>query len=400
MHDLSIRADNKAPIKFSITLLLAWVSGFIPLESGPIWIPAAHMHFGVSQVTIGIVASMQFVMSALTALVIAPRIAGRTFREPVLACLLLILLTSLAGIFLNPSFPIFVFLRAVDGAAAGLCIACCSMLANRTARVARSFGFMQLGQIVASACVFGLSSHFGKENVLTGVYMIISVVVALGASGVFFTATWPADVRNAMKHRTGTINPPLPILRITLACLGLVMVYCTLVALVTNANGFGARIGLTFAQVGIMLAISTPAGAGGSVLGTFMSGRAPAGRIAAIATAGTTISLFCFGFLAFDFVSLTAALCFYIFFLYIGLPTVFAGISKLEPSGRAAAAVQGAQMIGLSLGPMIGALIGQRSIEGLAATVIGLTGFGFILAGTSIWIGGQNILIPIGEAKI
>ena len=390
MHEFSIGADNKVPIKFSVTLLLAWAGGFVPLESGPIWIPAAHMHFGISLVAIGIVASMQFVMSALAALFIAPRIAGRGFREPVLVCLMLILLTSLAGIFLNPSFPVFVCLRAVDGAAAGLCIACCSMLANRTVRVARSFGLMQLGQIVGSACVFSLSAHFGKHDALIGVYLIISVVVALGASAVFFRAT---------KRNTEIIKASMPVLRITMACLGVVMIYCTLVALVTNANGFGARIGLTFAQVGIMLAISTPAGAGGSLFGTFISGRVPAGWIAGIATVGTTISLFSFGFRAFDFASLAASLCFYISFLYIGLPTVFAGIARLEPSGRAAATVQGAQMIGLSLGPIIGALIAQRSVEGLAVTVVGLTGFGFILAGTSIWIGGQSIQLPIGEQR-
>ena len=400
MHEFSIGADNKVPIKFSVTLLLAWAGGFVPLESGPIWIPAAHMHFGISLVAIGIVASMQFVMSALSALFIAPRIAGRTFREPVLVCLLLILLTSLAGIFLNPSFPVFVFLRAVDGAAAGLCIACCSMLANRTVRVARSFGLMQLGQIVGSACVFSLSAHFGKHDALIGVYLIISVVVALGASAVFFRADWPANPKNATKRNTEIIKASMPVLRITMACLGVVMIYCTLVALVTNANGFGARIGLTFAQVGIMLAISTPAGAGGSLFGTFISGRVPAGWIAGIATVGTTISLFSFGLCAFDFASLAASLCFYISFLYIGLPTVFAGIARLEPSGRAAATVQGAQMIGLSLGPIIGALIAQRSVEGLAVTVVGLTGFGFILAGTSIWIGGQSIQIPIGEPEI
>jgi hypothetical protein len=202
-----------------------------------------------------------------------------------------------------------------------------------------------------------------------------------------------------MKRNTEIIKASMPVLRITVACLGVAMIYCTLVALVTNANGFGGRIGLTFAQVGIMLALSTPAGACGSLLGTFMSGRVPAGWIAAIATVGETISLFCFGFHAFDFASLAASLGFYIFFLYIGVPTIFAAIARLEPSGRAAATVQGAQMIGLSLGPMIGALIAQRSVEGLAVTVVGLTGMGFILAGTSIWIGGQSIQLPIGEPK-
>ena len=57
MHEGSSRADDQLGIKFSASLMLAWIGGFIPLESGPIWIPAARMHFGVTGVVIGLVAS-------------------------------------------------------------------------------------------------------------------------------------------------------------------------------------------------------------------------------------------------------------------------------------------------------------------------------------------------------
>ncbi len=395
MHEGSSRAYDQLGIKFSASLMLAWIGGFIPLESGPIWIPAARMHFGVTGVVIGLVASMQFIMSALTAILVAPRIAGRTLREPVLACMALILFTSLVDAFLNPAFPVFVLLRAADGAAAGLCIACCSMLANRTVRVARSFGMLQLGQIAANALVFGLSAHIEKKYGLSGVYFILSVILMLGTSLVLFSAAWPATLKNLSYRSAASVKAAIPVMKIAIACSGIAMIYCALVALVTNATGFGARAGLTFAQVGIILAISTPAGASGSLIATIMGGRAPPTSVVLTATSGAVVSGFCLAFLGFSFASLVVPICGYFFFLYIGFPTVFAGISRLEPSGRAAAAVQGAQMIGLALGPTIGAMIAQKSIDGLAITVTVLTGLGFVLAGTSIWISGGNGLAQI-----
>jgi hypothetical protein len=61
----AVTRPSVPPRSFSPAIFAAWMVGFLPLESAPIWIPAAQIHYGATPVAVGIVASMPLVMAAL-----------------------------------------------------------------------------------------------------------------------------------------------------------------------------------------------------------------------------------------------------------------------------------------------------------------------------------------------
>ncbi len=367
---------------FSAAILAAWLVGFLPLESAPIWIPAAQIHYGVGPVTTGIVGSMQFVVAALAATFIAPRLARRPLREPLLAAMTVILLAAAASAFLHPSFAGFVLLRLADAAGAGVCIASGAMLASRTPKPSRSFGAMQFSQIIANMIVFGLSTKLVVTYGLAGLYGMLVIGMCVFTAIMFFSKGWPAAFLE--RPRRDMASAPQS-LRIIIGCISVAIVYCGFIALVANANALGGRAGIDFAHVTIVLAITTPAGALGALIAIMLAGRVPGSFMisaSAIGTAGFGLFLVFGGF---NFNLLTASLCGVIMSIYIGIPSIYSGIAALDVTGRSAALTQATQFLGPVLGPAAGAMIAVHSVTAFAATSGLLVTGGILLGGAAVW---------------
>lgn len=366
---------------FSPAIFAAWLVGFLPLESAPIWIPAAQIHYGVSPVAVGIVASMQFVVAALSATFVAPRLAKRPLREPLLGAMAMILLAAAATALLHPSFTGFILLRVVDAAGAGICIASGALLASRTPKSSRSFGAMQLGQIIANMAVFGLSTKLVVTYGLPGLYGMLVAGMCVFLAIMFFSKGWPVAFLEKPREQ---LSAPRSI-RVILGCISVAVVYCGFIALVANANQLGARAGIDFAHVTIVLAITTPAGALGSLIAIVLAGRLPGSFMitaSVIGTAGFGIFLV---FAGYNFAGLTASLCGVIMSIYIGIPSIYSGIASLDVTGRSAALTQAAQFLGPVLGPAVGAIIAVHSVTAFAALSVLLVTGGIVLGGSAVW---------------
>ncbi len=367
---------------FSPAILSAWLVGFLPLESAPIWIPAAQIHYGVSQVATGIVGSLQFVVAALAATFIAPRLARRKLRGPLLAAMLLILLAAGASAVLHPSFAGFVALRVADAAGAGICIASGAVLASRTPKPSRSFGAMQFSQIIANMIVFGLSTKLVVTYGLSGLYGMLFIGMCALTAFMVFSKGWPAAILERPRQDTQATPQSM---RIIIGCISVAIVYCGFIALVANANALGGRAGLDFAHVTIVLAITTPAGALGALIAIILAGRVPGSFMISASVIGTAG----FGlFLVFggdNFNLLTASLCGLIMSIYIGIPSIYSGIAALDVTGRSAALTQATQFLGPVLGPAVGAMIAVHSVTAFAATSVFLVTGGILLGGTAVW---------------
>jgi predicted MFS family arabinose efflux permease len=376
--------SGSVTIKFGLAILAVWLVAFLPMESGPIWIPAARMHFGVSAVAMGIVASCQFAVSAAMAMFVAPRIARRKLRAPLLGATAVILVDALATAALPLSFPEFILGRFFDGAASGLCVACAAILATRTRQPSRSFGLLQFGQILTNMVVYVVCTKLAVAYGISGVYSLLA-----GGAGLFlvvqlFGKGWPIVIPRGMHASAKTVRGQVARSRIWIACLGAALVYCGFIALVANASALGTRAGLDFARVTVILAAGTPAAAIGALISTLLAGRVPGFAMIAVSAAGAAIFGLFLTFTAYNFETLTVSLCGVIFFIYIGFPSIFGGISRLDETGRSASAAQAAQMFGPALGPAVGALIAAQSISAFAFASSAFVVCGAIAAGLAI----------------
>ncbi len=384
MQPEAVAESSGVTIKFSLAILAVWLVAFLPMESGPIWIPAARIHFAVGAVAMGIVASCQFATSAIMAMFVAPRLAQWKLRTPLLVATGVILFAALASAALNVSFREFIILRILDGGASGICVACAAILATRTRQPSRSFGLLQFGQILTNMVVYIICTKLAVAYGLPGVYFLL----ACGA-GIFFIVQlfgrgWPVVISQNLVARVGALRTPIPRSRILVACFGAALVYCGFIALVANASALGTRAGLDFAHVTIILAAGTPAAAIGALISTLLAGRVPGFVMIAMSVAGAGVFGLLLTFSAYDFGSLTVALCGVIFFIYIGFPAIFGGISQLDETGRSASAAQAAQMFGPALGPAVGALIAAHSVSAFAFVSSAFVICGAIAAGLAI----------------
>lgn len=370
-------------IKFSVAILAVWLVAFLPMESGPIWIPAARMHFSVSAVAMGFVASLQFGVSATMAMFVAPRLTKWKLRMPLLAATGIIFLAALASAALPLNLYAFILMRMLDGGASGICVACAAILATRTAQPSRSFGILQFGQILTNMVVYVTSTKVVAAHGMTGVYYLISGGTVIFFVVQFFGKGWPV----VMPHRAGGRAPSqirVSKPRILAACLGAALVYCGFIALVANASALGARAGLDITHVTIILAASTCTAAVGALISTLLAGRVQGSWLIGASAAGAAFTGLLLAFTAFDFETLIICLGALIFFVYLGFPSIFGGIARLDETGRSASAAQAAQMFGPALGPAIGALVATHSVAGLALSSTAFVVFGALTAGLAV----------------
>lgn len=339
-------------IRFSPTLALAWVSGFLPLESGPIWIPASGAHYGISALGVGGLASLQFLVSAVTSMLLAPRIARVDPRRAIFIGLVIVLSCALLTLFPLP-FPIFAALRLCEGVGAGLCISTGGMLASRTRSPTRTFSFLQLCQILGTVTIFTVSASLLAKYGFAAIYSVIAFVTIASLIALQGGPAWSAAPTRPGGGIVGDLGRNL-----IAACFGIALLFCMFVAVVANAGAIGAQNGLSLSQVGIALAISTVGSAVGSLLIGVLGDRSNGWWLLAAGGVGVSVGGGLLAFAANDVSSFATALIVMTFSIYIALPSIFATVGRLQDRQPfAAAAAQAAQMLGLSLGPVAGAAI-------------------------------------------
>jgi len=391
-------SESESPVNFNAAIVVVWLAAFLPMETGPIWIPTAQIHFAVDGVTMGVVASIQFLVSATMAMFIAPRLARQPLKPILLWALGTICAAAIGTAAFTLSFPVFAAVRALEGGASGICVASAAILASRTKFTARSFGLLQFSQILMNMVVYVSATKLVVDYGLPGLYGLISCATIVCLAILAFSKPWD---RLVIARQTKTKTVSLPRLRITIACIGAAFVYCGFIALVANASALGQRAALDFAHVTYILAACTMTAASGALIATLLAGRLPAFVFIVAATIGAGVFGVSLTFGADDFYTLLISLGGVIFFVYIGFPSIFGGIARLDESGGSAAAAQAAQMFGPALGPAIGATIAAHSVAGFAFTSAMFVALGTLAAGLAIRSPGQSARkesIGIGNA--
>jgi predicted MFS family arabinose efflux permease len=147
-------------------------------------------------------------------------------------------------------------------------------------------------------------------------------------------------------------SAPFPVL----GFLVLVAIFIVNVGTSTHMGDFGMRIGMSVAQVSVVLALAGSVSIVSSLMVTVLAGRVPTWMllgVAAVIAAGGLIGL---GIAATP-PALIVAACAMIFGNTLATPAVIAVVSASDNTGRAASAAQAAIVTGTALAPACGGAI-------------------------------------------
>ena len=356
-------SNRPGDLPFSAAILFGWVLGWLPIESGPIWIPEIVRTYGTSGVTAGMIASGQMLLAAVVALLVVPRLTGVSLRALLLFGSALICTAGLLTAFASPSLTTFALLRVADGIGSGTSVAAAGILASRTLVPPRTFGLLQLGQVLGSMIIYSLTAYVLPLFGIGSTYIIVAPIAVLTLGLLVLSKGWPrlADVAEAASigARTGGNW------RLFVSCLGIGLLFCVLVGVTTNVGNYVQRAAHELSQASVMLAIATPFGAVAAVAATLMAGRVSSRVVLVIAAVGGGLSYLGFG-VAGDIRLMQVGLCLGSVFLMLCIPTILAAVSRLTKTAQAASSAQAATFAGLALGPIVGAVIVQLfSLDGL-----------------------------------
>jgi len=353
-----MKIDNMlaaAPAPFrALSPLVATVSmTFMGAVASSVWLPAYAKFFQFTPARMGLIGSVQFAMSAIVMLFLAPRLMRSVQpRTLILTGLAAMIVAEVLTVLLNPSAVPFIALRAIEGFGIGLATAATGLLASFTANPTRTFGILQLSQGIAITVIFGLAPLILGRFGILGIFGFLGLGALAAAP---FALTMPRiglaslEAGSAVAHRR---SAPFPVL----GFLVLVAIFIVNVGTSTHMGDFGMRIGMSVAQVSVVLALAGSVSIVSSLMVTVLAGRVPTWMLLAVAAAIAAGGLIGLGIAATP-PALMVAACAMIFGNTLATPAVIAVVSASDNTGRAASAAQAAIVTGTALAPACGGAI-------------------------------------------
>lgn len=369
-------ATARDPAPLVVGAIAAQLIGGLVMQMSPFMIGGFMAGLSVSERKAGLVASLELLVLAATAIAIAPVLPRLSYRRVALAAVALVLLAQSASVF-SVSWTWLVLLRGLAGLGEGalyavsLCVVAC-----RSNNPDKVYGYFQVVWALGSAALFAVGGEFTAAFAHRGILVLIAGMTLALAPLLLLLP----DARDESGDRSASGAPqasPLPGAMIFTA----ILFYLTAsAALYAFSTPLGERAGLGTSAVGYALTVATLvglAGAGAAIAVNMRWGRA------------IPISVFCAGFsvvalvlcLWRDPTAYVAALVASVVIYYFSIPYLFGLAAALDRSGRWAAAAGSAYLIGFAAGPLIaGAVIAAAGYAGLAAICIAVTAAAWGLA--------------------
>jgi len=351
MNDNTSPAAQAELTRYVLPLIATGGMTFMILGASAVWIPVYAGIFRVTPAVMGLIGSVQLVMSALVMLFWAPRLLRKVQpRTLMVSGVVSLVVIELLSTFLAPGIALFSLLRVVEGSSVGIAIGAIGVLASSTRNPARSFGLLQVAQTVALTTLYGLAALVLARFGVRGIFALMTAGVLIALP--FARAAGTLELQRAAKAETGSAKPQFPLL----GFFAIAAIFLVNVSTSTHMGDFAARIGMSVAEASGILAIASALSIIAGLLATILAGRAPGWLILSVSGA-----IACTGLLAIGFVQapamLLAAACASLFGNQLATPLVIAVVSSGDNTGRAATADQAAVMTGIAFGPATGGLI-------------------------------------------
>jgi hypothetical protein len=266
---------------------------FMILGANAVWIPVYAGIFHVTPVVIGLIGSLQLVMSALVMLFWAPRLLRSLQpRSLMVTGLVMLISVEILSILLNPGFAAFTLLRVLEGSSVGVATGAIGVLASSTRSPARTFGLVQMAQALALAALYALAALVLARFGIRGIFALMAVGV-LGALP-FALVTGRHDLHSVAKIGTGGGKPlaPFPVL----GFFAIAGMYLVNVSTMTHMGDFGARIGMSVAEASGILAIDSTLAIFAGLLATILAERVPSWLILSVSGVISCTGLLAVGF--------------------------------------------------------------------------------------------------------
>jgi len=358
-------SETTAPHPFrTLSPLVATVSmTFMGSVASSVWLPAYTRIFRFSAAKMGLIGSVEFAMSAIIMLFVAPRLLRSLQpRTLILAGLMAMISSEVITVLVNPAPLLFTALRAFEGLGIGLATAAASVLASFTPNPTRTFGVLQMSQAIAITALFGLATFILGRFGILGIFGFVGFGGVAALPFAFLSPRVGLTSLEASSVAGRAQSAPFP----TLGFVVLVAIFIVNVGTSTHMGDFGMRIGMNMAQVSVVLAAASSISIVSSLLVTVVAGRIPIWMLMAVAAVIASAGLIGLGIAATP-PALMIAACAMLFGNTLAAPAVIAVVSASDNTGRAASAAQAAIVTGTALAPACGGAIeGFLSLNALS----------------------------------
>lgn len=370
---------NTPAVRETMPLILgavaAQVIGGLAAQMSPFVIAGYMQGLALSERDAGILASVEYLVLALTAISLAPLLPRLSYRHVGLLAVGLTLVAQSASIF-GGGWTVQLFLRGVAGIGEGMLYAMSlSIVATLSSNPEKIFGYFQIIWAIGSVALFAVGGELTAAFAHRGILALLAGVTLLLAPFLFLVPNVKAiedgDAVAEFSFRSSLLG--------TMLFAAIALYVAVSAALYAFTAPLGERAGLSTSAVGYALTIASLLGLGGAGAATVLNVRW--GR-------SIPISIFFVGYalVAFalchsrDSATYAAALVGSVFLYYFSLPYLFGLAAALDRNGRWAAAAGAAYLLGFAAGPTLaGTVIAATDYTSLGIVCVVVIGISWVL---------------------
>ena len=334
---------------FIFALIAAQVIGGTSTQLAPLVIGGVVVGLNLSAQQAGYVASAEFIVLSITAMLMAPVLPRFSYRTLCYyaACLAV---AAHAASALVSELTLMLVLRSIAGIGEG-CVYAISLaaVASHSVNPDKVYGYFQVAWAILSVALFSIGGYLTDMYAHRGIFWLLAFVTTIL---LFFLRNLPSN-KTEVSEKKSADNSAASSLMGIVTLTGIFIYLAAGAAVYTFAAQLGVRAGLTTTQVGYVLTLGSAVGLIGAGLATWLNIRK--GRFIPITTfsiwyALTNIVL-CFNTDATIYI--VAIMSSFISF-YFAIPYLFGLAAALDKQGRWAAAAGSAYLLGFAVGPVYG----------------------------------------------
>ena len=356
---------------FIYAVIAAQVIGGVITQLSPLVIGGVITGLTLSAQQAGYIAFAEFLVLAVTAILVAPVLHRVPYRTICFYAVFLAITANVVSVQVT-ALTTMIIVRCLAGIGEGIIYAISlAAVASHSRNPDKVYGYFQVAWALLSVILFSAGGYLTDMYAHRGIFGLIAIVMIIL---VFFLRGLPSDKPATVKNKPVTGDGGIPAMSGIGTLAGIFIFFAAGAAVYTFFEQLGVRSGLTTTQVGFVLTVGSGVGIIGAGLATWLNVRK--GRFIPVTTfciwyAATSLVL-CLNTNA--TVYIVAVMSSFISF-YFAVPYLFGLAAALDKKGRLAAAAGSVYLLGFAFGPMF---------AGNLIEWYGYAGLGFASASTTM----------------
>lgn len=344
---------------------------FMPLLVGGM---AEELNFSSEE--LGLVAGAEAGGMALANAIAALQLRRRDWRRLILLSCVIMILANVASMSVHLLLPM-ILARSVDGLAGGMLIAVGVACLSDNIKADTVFGYFVATEMIVSSIGFLVLPVVRSVGGLDGLFVALA---GLSASGLIALSAHPSRGRDRGAEEATQNEASDHVVLTFVVLLGALLFFMSQGGMWTFIERIGAAGGLSGAEIGEALALSSLCGIAGALGAKALSTWVGPLLAFALVLAG---DLVCVGMLYFSvqFPVFVAAACLFIFLWSLGLPLMLVQCNTLDSSGRLVILLYAVGKLGYMVGPaLMGLLVRGTDFSGVLAATVVMSAAGMVVS--------------------